>query len=533
MSHTIYAGKIAKRRNSTLQPTLTDSYDVLLKSPTSLHTPTFTISASSFDYNYLKWDDRYYFVTDVVSKNNSLWEVSAVCDVLATFKADILASTQFVSYSSVSGGIWLPDTRIPVLKSTDVNSDSSLTGILSTIGCYILTVVGQTACITYMINGEGTLSNILNEIANWRDSGMAVAFSKLQTPQSSYTAPSVQTVSSGAQLGECFNALCQQFADICVTLAGATIDIQDKLSVCMASVGDAAIDNSFIGNAYINAPQCIRSCIWVPFDSGMAPGATGVSSNIYLGTYDTHETGTPITGKPVTGANTVNIPWHYNDWRRAICEDVYLYLPLVGLIQLSGDSITHASTITIDWSATYTDGVITYKLSCGGEVIGSYGAQCSANYPLGLAQQSSAGEVFQSVAAGVEKAQATAIAGLASINPIGWTAGAAGMATNIALTAYDVANTMNSRHITSVGGIGGGAGIGLGRDCICYTVAHDTIVSPATMQATMGVPTMKPMALSGCNGYCQCANAHVAATGAEAQELDEIDAYLNSGFYIE
>jgi hypothetical protein len=53
------------------------------------------------------------------------------------------------------------------------------------------------------------------------------------------------------------------------------------------------------------------------------------------------------------------------------------------------------------------------------------------------------------------------------------------------------------------------------------------------MQQTMGLPTMKPMALSGCSGYCQCANAHVAATGAEAQELDEIDAYLNSGFYIE
>ena len=118
MSHTIYAGKIAKRKNSTLQPALSASFDVLLKTPTSLHTPTFTINATSFDYNYLKWGDRYYFVTDVVSRNNSLWEVSAVCDVLATYKADILASTQFVCYSSHNSNTWLPDTRIPLVKAT-------------------------------------------------------------------------------------------------------------------------------------------------------------------------------------------------------------------------------------------------------------------------------------------------------------------------------------------------------------------------------------------------------------------------------
>ena len=126
MAHTIYAGKIAKRKNSTLQPTLNSSFDVLLKTPTSLHTPTFTINAASFDYNYLKWGDRYYFVTDVTSRNNNLWEVSAVVDVLATFKADILASTQFVSYSSHNTSAWLADTRIPVLRNCKVSSNTSL-----------------------------------------------------------------------------------------------------------------------------------------------------------------------------------------------------------------------------------------------------------------------------------------------------------------------------------------------------------------------------------------------------------------------
>ena len=52
------------------------------------------------------------------------------------------------------------------------------------------------------------------------------------------------------------------------------------------------------------------------------------------------------------------------------------------------------------------------------------------------------------------------------------------------------------------------------------------------MKQTMGLPTMKPLSLSGLTGYCQCANAHVECA-AQANELDAIDYYLNSGFFIE
>lgn len=526
--------KFSKRKNSTKQPTGSGtSYTVNLKSGTSFISPTLLLEISGYpDYNYCTFEGMYYFVTDIVSVRQDLWEIYCKVDPLASAKTAILASTQYVCYSSVSGGTWLPDTRIPLLKSTDVNSDSSLTGILSTIGCYILTVVGKSACISYMINGEGTLSNILNEIQNWRDNGINTEFSKLQNPSSTYNYPQVQSVGTSATVGQCFDALFQQLADSFESLGDAFTDIQDKIGTTIASVGDAAIGTGFIGNAYQQAPQCIRSCIWVPFDSGRAPGASGVSSNIYLGVYDTLEVGTPITGKPVTGSNTVNIPWHYTDWRRATCEDVYLFLPLVGLIQLSGDSITHASTITINWSATYTDGVITYKVICGGEVIGSYAGQCSANYPLGLAQQASAGEVYQSIMGGVEKMSSTAITAASSLNPAAWALAAPALGLEGASMTYDVLNAKNTTHASCVGGSGGGAGIGLGRECICYTVAHDTIIPPANMQATMGIPTMKPLTLSSCTGYCQCANAHVELD-LPSPIMDAVDAYLNSGFYIE
>ena len=200
------------------------------------------------------------------------------------------------------------------------------------------------------------------------------------------------------------------------------------------------------------------------------------------------------------------------------------------MVQLSGDSLISETTLSIDWSVTYTDGVICYKVKAGNQVIGAFSGQCAVNYPIGIAQQASAGSVVTSAVQGVQKT----VSGAINAAAVGGEVGAVlGGIVGAASAGYDVANTMNSTHISTVGNIGGGAGLGLGRDAVCYTVSHDTIVAPNDMKATMGVPTMKAMSLSTLTGYCQCANAHVAASGAMAEELDAIDIYLNSGFYIE
>lgn len=493
MSHTIYAGKIAKRRNSTLQPTLNDTFNVLLKSPTSLHTPTFTISAASFDYNYLKWDDRYYFVTDVVSKNNSLWEVSAVCDVLATFKTDILASTQFVSYSSVSGGTWLADTRIPLLKSATVQKKTSTMNFLFTAGgFYVLSVVGLQGADTWIVDNT-QLPQILDRITGWSDDLiddiLAGNYPWSNPPQ---TAVTYDWANSPQESFAYMNML---------------------MGLC--------------GNAYSEAPNCIRSCIWVPFFIGTFQ--TGTGENIYLGQFDTGITSLRCKTTPENNSFPIDIPWQHTDWRRAVCEEVYIYLPLVGLVNVPSDEIVSESSLTVEWSATASDGCIAYCIKAGNQVIGTFGANAAINYPIGVSQQASAGEILQTGFEGIRKTVSSGING--------FTSGSPGLLVNAGFSAiatpYEIANVEKSAHNSYIGGIGGGAGIGLDLDFTVYTVSHDTIVAPSSMQSTMGVPTMKPLTLSSCSGYCQCANAHVAATGAEAEELVEIDAFLNSGFYIE
>ena len=479
-------GTVSKRKNSTYQPTCTATFNVTLKDATSLDRPTFLISAETFNYNYCQWDSNYYFVDNVTSPRQGQWEVTCILDPLATYKDYILASTQFVAYSSLSGGAWLPDTRIPVLKSTDVSvSSASMGGILNDTGIYVLTANGQEGCRSYLCN-KSHLTAMLHEITNWADS-------------------IIQDIQS---------------------------QVYDWSSIpnAISSLGLMAIQSDVFGNAYQEAPYQIKSCIWVPF--AITPFLDGAPSAFYLGAFNCNLSPLPYYAKtsPVTGSVSVSIPWHYSDWRRAICEDVYLYLPLVGNITLSGDSLTHTSNITVNYSATITDGVICYEIVAGGEIIGTYGGQCSANYPIGVSQQASAGEIMQSFINSADKVLTSAVHSTPSPVSMGVLPFAAGFESFSA--AYDVTNTVFSRHNSTIGGVGGGAGVGLDLDVKCYTVSHPTVISPSDMKDTMGVPTMQPVTLSSLSGYCQCVNAHVSAP-AEAHILDAIDLCINNGFYIE
>ena len=99
-------GQVSKRRNSTLRPSLSDTRNVKIKDDTSIDRPVFILTGNDFNYNYAKWNDHYYFIDDIKSIHNNLIEVSCILDVLATYKDYILNSTQYVSYSNVSGGLW-------------------------------------------------------------------------------------------------------------------------------------------------------------------------------------------------------------------------------------------------------------------------------------------------------------------------------------------------------------------------------------------------------------------------------------------
>lgn len=532
MSVTASFYKFSKRKNSTKQPTGAGTdFSVDLKSGTSLLRPTLLLSNSSYpDYNYCQFMGMYYFIRDIVSVRNDLWELYLIVDPLATAKADILASTQYVCYSSQSGNSWLADMRIPVLKSTTASKATSALPFINTNGFYVLSVVGGDSgvggCEVFAVN-KSTLNALIQRVSTWSGNDITQIMSGVTINPPSYSPPTVQTPQTGADNAECFTKLIQSLKAMIDSMGAVATSVQNSANDLMKKIQEASTTTGFLGNAFANAPNCIRSCIWVPFDLA---SFTGNSGTIYLGKYDTNQGGFKVNPSPTSGSVTVSIPWHFSDWRRGVCEDVYLYLPFVGMVSFSADSLTNVSSITVKYSATATDGNVCYEVIAGNEILGTYGGNTSTNYPIGINQQSSAGEVFTALIGGVQKTVSALVE--SSISPVSTVAALGKMALEIGIAGYDVKNVQNTTHFSCVGGIGGGAGVGLDLSITCYTVAHDTIVNPSDMKDTMGLPTMKPMLLSSLSGYCQCANAHLDAAYQEPI-LDAVDTYLNSGFFIE
>lgn len=485
-------GLFSKRRDSTKRPTteLSDTRNVKLKQATSLDAPTFILTGNDFNWNYAKYGNRYYFIADIRSLHNNESEVECELDPLATGKDYMLASTQFVSYSSHKTSIWLPDSRIPTLASETVAESSASVPILDPDGFYVLSVVGYESSATYRVDMI-KLRDVIQSITQWEQTGIATAQAYIQQTSDPATA--------------------------------------------VSNIGKALVNTGFVGNAYSQAPSCIRSCIWVPFAYALYDG----TDTIYLGNFNTGVQARKLSAKPTSNSFSVSIPWQFSDWRRKTNEEVYLYLPLVGMVSIASDEIINESQLTIKWSITPTDGVLCYEVLAGSQVIGTYSTNAAVNYPVGINQQASAGEIAQtylngiskSVNVGMETAKASA-----SLNPISSGLGVAAGGINTVLTGvqfgYDIMNIHNTSHASCIGSLGGGAGLGLDLDVKCFTVAHPTVINPDAVESTMGLPTMQPMQLSQLSGYCQCVNAHIEAP-LMAHEIDAIDAYLNSGFFIE
>lgn len=488
MSITVSFTSLSKKENSTRQLAMSTTHDCVFKNGCSMLSPTLLLELNleSFpNYTQFKIGDRYYSITDIQSVRDNLFEISGKVDVLATYKSQILASTQYVCYSSVSGGAWLADTRIPVLKNAITSAiQTANLDYPDTTGSYILSVLGESGVDCFRVERSG-LQSIIEDLQQWQD----------------------------------------DIKDDIIDMINNEIDP-------MLAIAKANTETGFLGNKYSVAVDCIRSCHWVPFSSVVVGG---IQEEIYLGNYPTGVNGYKITVPYTSGNIGMSIPWHFSDWRRTVCEQAYLYLPFVGMIALSTDEIANDSSLLIKYSVTSTDGQVCYEIQAGDKVIGTYGGNCSMSIPIGINQKASLGDIATTIANGFSKTVSSGISGAGAL-ATGNVPKAVSDITNAAFseisTIYNTINTTLSTTPTTIGGIGGGAGTGLDLLAKCFTVSHPTVINPPAMQATMGVPTMQPLQLSSCSGYCQCANAHVEIAGTSS-ERNMLDYYLNNGFYIE
>lgn len=237
-----------KKDNSTKQPTGGGlAVQGTLKEPCSIMNPTISIerlsgdaSPSSYTYAYINKFGRYYFITDW-RWVDGLWEVDMRVDVLASFKTEIGASSQYVvRYDS----------------TTDFNSD--ITDIIypATTDMAIYHTTFQTPFVQTISQGTYVVGIISNESAN---AVGAVSYYAM----------------SSAQFGMLKDTL----------LSDANFEAMGILDTSTPTPTWNLDDMSkeLLKTMY-NPFQYIASCMWFPVSSGDIPGA-GVST-IPIGWWD-------------------------------------------------------------------------------------------------------------------------------------------------------------------------------------------------------------------------------------------------------
>ena len=474
MSISIYLGKVSKRKNSTFRPAFQTPVNVLLKEGTTDTAPQFLLNADQApDANYAIWGSWYYFIENIVYERNNLYRIICSLDVLATYKNQIAATTAFVAYDD-SANTELVDNRLS-LKTTKTVSNSGRV-YFDTLGsgaCIIVTLTGKNTAAAYAMD-VSTASSLLDSITNWLDQANVLPIPPVQT---------FPDVMSAIQV------LCEN----------------------LVKVGRQLIATG-------RAPQSIQSAVAVPYPVGEVFGS---SHRVYLGDYDTGISAKRVMlTASISDEAAVSIPWQATDWRRnAPYHEIYLYLPYVGVVQLSPSDLIGVNEIWVQSQTHCISGDTIIRVNAGGDVLMQYSVKLATPYAIGSSNVTPMQGAMTIL---------SAVGGAAAV------AGSGGAAA-IAAGSGAIAGIMNNLQptLSTVGGAVGGASI---LSTLAFaqiiTIFHDTNVEPSSVSGAIGTPTMAAKSLGSVSGYCECRCASVSAP-AERAVLDQINAYLNSGFFME
>lgn len=469
---TLYYYTFSKRKNSTKTPTGGTNVDVQLKSGTSLISPTFLLSMGSRPtFNYVQFEGRYYFVNDITSVRNDLWEIACNVDVLASWKSAIGSTVADILHAT-GGSDDIIDRRIPVKSDVTISSNSeSIQGISifdDRMASVILSITGSGSFGCYLLSYAGDLPHLMTNIAL-------------------YTASSVTDVVTGL-----------------------------KQLVSGGSIGDN-----------------LKGAIALPVAfTGTQVNSQGVASNIYLGEYPcTRPDSQPITGyliddPIVKGYCEIAIPWTNSGWaKHSPYTELYLYVPLIGTMRLPASDLINDTKVGVDYSINATSGdisVLIYGMQSG-KFIGTASGNCAMATPYGSANisVSKATSAIISGAAGIGGA-------LAMSNPV---TGAIALGTGLAASAAQMINAAQGETFGG-GGLGGGSSQGLSNNVRLTSVSKTLTDTPANFDPIIGKPVMKKDTISNYSGFVQTDGCQVAGNMFD-QERDAINRLCDGGIYYE
>ncbi len=344
-----------KRKNSTKRPSGGHKRNVVLLDDVSLYNPVFQSEYWDYNDNYCYWANRYYYVTDVVTLRQNLFEVHCEIDPLATWKDDILGSSSFVLFSTSDFDVGISDYRLSSDPITITKSAS--TPVFPDLKeAYVVTYIGTDSCPSVGISED-----------------------KLKTLQE--------------------KMMSDKFVETCR-------DWYKKL--VKTGETDGLITSNLIASLIGNASNTVTSCIYMPKFYGHKGQSIILAGDFWTGLVGT------IPYHTLSETYNVNIPWAFpnGDFRnRAEFTALAIYLPGYGFIALNADNYQGQSSIPVQATLDSFTGEITYLVD------GKAKGTCTIGYPVqvGTSQKGNVmgaiSGITQAVASGYSGNAIGAIAG--------------------------------------------------------------------------------------------------------------------------
>lgn len=340
-----------KRKNSTKRPSGGNKRNVVLLDDVSLYSPVFQSEYWDYNDNYCYWAGRYYYVTDIVTKRQNLFEVHCEIDPLATWKDDIMATTAFVTFSTSSFDIGIPDYRLSSDPITITKSAS--TPLFPDLNeAYVVTYIGTDSCPSVGIS-EDTLKTL-----------------------------------QGKMMSDKFVETCRDWYKKLIK-TGET---------------DGLITSNLVSSLIGNTSNTVTSCIYMPKFYGHKG-----QSIVLAGDFRTGLVGT-VPYHSLSETYKISIPWAFpsGDFRnRAQFTTLAIYLPGYGFIALNADNYQGQSEIPVQATLDSFTGEITYLVD------GKAKGTCTTGYPVqvGTSQKGNVMGAVSGVAQAVQGAYSGNVAG--------------------------------------------------------------------------------------------------------------------------
>ena len=482
MSITVTLYTFSKRENSTAQPSTGTDYYCVLKQPTSIINPTLEISASditAYNYAYISAFGRYYFMKDITSVANNLWQITLEVDPMATYKTQIGGSTQYVLRSASNYDGDIVDNLYPTKGNTDL-----------IIGDYTATAPFQSINTVYIL---GILNN-----------------------NSSYKFGAVQYyVLTGSQIGSLMAYLMGTPSD----LAGLGYDILQVLNQWNPNPQPLAeFMQQQVTTNILDPMQYIVESFMLPYTPPIAALGQSIKANWFTIPNATGQIVSSTASEFFITSGSLDLPDHPQMTDRGPYLNLspfmkyWLYLGPFGTYPLDPVTVysNRAVTYSIDGDLL---GNITCKLFVDGKQIDVLHANVKCNFPIAQTTMDVARAVGSAVNIGIQAGEAAAIDPVAGI-----TTGLSG----IVSASKSMLPQMRSQGSQ-------GTFVNVFDQFYSYGEAHWVIDDDNTQR---GRPLCKPVQISTLSGYILVSDPDVSIPGT-AEENSMIKNYMSNGFFYE